>query len=138
MIEKHVTSEILDFASQQKWLLIRVEAKAQLSSATGQFTVQPTPSGTPDLVGCDNAGWSLFIEVKTPQRKNKVSQDQRDFLFRAIHRGAFALVAYSVPQLKSVYAECKHLSDQERKLYLLSLLPKAKISKPATKKPIEF
>lgn len=138
MLEKHITSEILNFAAQNKWLLFRTEAKAQLSAVTGQFTDQPTPSGTADLVGCDNFGWSLFIEVKTPKRKNKISQDQREFLLRAIHRGAFALVAYSVPQLKRVYAECKQMSLKDRKSYLLSLLPDARISKPPTEKPLEF
>ena len=120
-----VESEVLAWCFQHGWSLDVYDSKGVYSESRGGYRqsnlIKP---GTCDLIGCDNQGHSVFVELKKPNHHDVCSLGQRQFLERKINYGAFGCVVSSAKQLSEVYSQWKSQSVLERKEFLLSLLPR--------------
>lgn len=122
--EKLVESEILAFAFQKRWSL-DVFDSAVIPTKQRQKT--KLPNGTPDLVGNDDQGLSLYIELKRKNKEDCCRLSQHQFLTKKIESNAFACVISSAEQLEIIYNEWLALRKSsliKAKNYLLNLLPK--------------
>lgn len=125
MKEKFVESEVLAWAFQNHWSLDVYDSKGVYSESRGGYrSSNLIKAGTSDLVGCDNQGHAVFVELKKPNHHDVCSLGQRQFLERKINCGAFGCVVSSAKQLSEIYSQWKSLPELERKEFLLSLLPR--------------
>lgn len=130
--EKEVEKAILQWAKNKGWFINKVESKAIYSKAFGNFHYSETKSGTPDLLGCNSQGVFVAIEVKAPGKRSTLRENQRAYLLEVIARGGFAYCCDNVETLNQVFSEWLNVNN--RKAYLLNLMPKEKESE--NKKPL--
>jgi hypothetical protein len=80
--------------------------------------------GTPDLIGVDNEGYFMAVEVKAKGKRSTLRREQREFLTKTIMCGGLGICADSVEYFQEVYEEWKKLdSVNERRILLMSKLP---------------
>lgn len=119
--EKQVEADCLEWASKNDAFLHIVEAKAVFSQAAGRYVSGQVESGFPDLVGNNNHGQVLWIELKAKDRRSTLSPKQYEFLKAKIEQGCFAVVVDSSARLHEFYYSWK--SSKNPSQYLISLLP---------------
>jgi hypothetical protein len=124
-LEKYVEAQVLAWAFQNRWSLDVLDSKA-VQSASGRYVRNSgVKVGTPDLVGCTDAGHAVYLELKKPGNASVCRLEQRQFLERKIDHNCFCLVVDNLETLQKVYLHFFSLTDlQERRTYLKALLPK--------------
>jgi len=124
--EKDVQREVMAWFIAHGFFISVIESKAVFSASAGRYLRGQAVSGFPDLVGCSPNGQATFVELKSPGRRNTLRDGQRDFLERAIAHGAFAVCTDTVDFLSMAYEHWLKVSGDNKKTFLLSLLPKQK------------
>ena len=120
--EKKVEQQIMSWCFVKKWSIDVFDSKATFSVASGSYKRSKSMRvGTPDILGCDDKGHAVFIELKAPKKEDVCRIEQREFLLRKIKAGAFACVVSSSTQLNELYSEW---SKNKSKEYLENMLPK--------------
>lgn len=104
-----------------------VESKATYSLSAKSYRSSPIKAGFPDLVGCDQNGILLSIELKAPGRRSTLRPAQRAFLIEKINHNAFAVCVDSVELLKNLYDKWSCVTGDPAKKFLLDSLPKEKL-----------
>jgi len=102
MLEKDIENAILDYLNFMPncfaWKNQNVgvfDSKKQLYRKLGKHQFR----GISDIIGICH-GMPLFIEVKTPKRKNNLSEHQEAFLYKVKEHGALAFVDCSIEDVK--------------------------------------
>jgi len=86
--------------------------------------------GFPDLVGNNESGQVLWIELKAKDRCCTLSEVQRTFLTSKIEQGCFAVVVDSVERIGRYYRTFQSKKTyHEKRLFLLDCLPKKRVKK---------
>lgn len=136
--EKYVEHKILAMCFQLGWSVEVFDSKATYSVASGGYKRnQGLVVGCPDLIGCDDKGHFVALELKADGKATVCSFEQHQFLKRKIEHGAFGIVTSCPEFLKSTYQTWLGLSPSERKSYLIGLLPtKVQIQNGKSKKII--
>lgn len=141
--EKSVENAVFGMCLELKIDVQIYDSKGQYSAKAKAYTSNLGMSnGTPDLIGCDQYGHFVAIELKAHGKGHLCSLDQYNFLRKKILSNGFAAVISCEQKLKSIYLTWLSLSVPERREFLASHLPKkveVKVSK--TKKiivPISF
>ena len=73
-------------------VLFRVNAGAIRTKQ--DYYIKLAPKGVSDLVGMLGDGSFLAIEVKSPQRRNKVTHQQQEFIDKVNDNGGLAFVCW--------------------------------------------
>lgn len=123
--EKIVEAEVLAWCRSKEWFIQCFEAKSVFSEKQSRYISSTMKTGTPDLIGITNNGLFAAIELKAPGRRSTLRPKQRKFLIEIISRGGFAVCTDSVFLLSSFWEKFNH--SENKKTYLLSILPKEKI-----------
>jgi hypothetical protein len=119
--EKLVEKDCLDWALKNQIFLHVVESKAVFSQGAGRYLSGQAQSGFPDIVGNNNDGQVLWIELKAIDRRCTLSPLQYIFLKTKIEQNCFAVVVDSADRLHEYYYTWK--SSKNPISYLSSLLP---------------
>jgi VRR-NUC domain. len=136
-LEKSVECQVLAWAFQNHWSIDVYDSKAIQSVSSRYIRNSGLKVGTPDLIGCDNQGNAVFLELKRPGKASVCSLEQRQFLERKIDCNAFCLVLDSSDYLQNVYTKWSLMGQKDRRDYLKSLLPvKVLIQKKVISLPI--
>lgn len=125
--EKLVQNECLHWLRLQGFDVYVIESKATYSQASQSYRSSSAMPGFSDIVGCDNNGMFLAIELKARGRLSTLKNHQRKFLVEKINRGGFAACVDSVDLLKSIYQKWSILAGEPSKSFLLNCLPKEKL-----------
>jgi len=80
-----------------------VESKGVWSAEAGQYAHGKTRAGFSDLVGNDDRGRAVYIEVKAPGKRQNLSSGQHFFLVEKIKTNAFAIACDSIAYFDDVY-----------------------------------
>lgn len=118
--EKQLEKEVLVWCRTRGWKVHVVEAKAVYSVAAGRYLNSQIPPGFPDVVGMNESGVFVGIELKAHGRRSTLRDNQRLFLIECISHGAFAVCVDRLDQLVEFY---KAWSISPSKEYLISILP---------------
>ena len=119
--EKLVEKDCLLWAKNNQIFLHIVEAKAVFSQAVGRYLSGQVESGFPDLVGNNNNGQVLWVELKAKDRRSTITPLQYLFLKTKIEQGCFAVVVDSADRLHEYYYTW--LNGKNQQGYLTGLLP---------------
>jgi len=103
--EKKVEKEVLSYCQEMGWFVTVVESKAVFSKALGIYRAGMTKKGFPDLIGCDNNGYVLAIELKAPGRLSTLRHEQKVFLDEIKSRGGFSAVVSNAQMLHDLYMD---------------------------------
>jgi VRR-NUC domain len=126
--EKAVEIEVRQWALQNNIWLEVFDSKATFSEKAKSYRKsQGLRKGTPDLIGADSNGLSLYIELKAPGKQDVCRIEQRQYLDRAIRSNCFAVVVSSACDLSMRYETWLHLRKEsltKAQNYLSELLPK--------------
>lgn len=130
--EKDVERYCLEWMRARDWDVQIVEAKATYNPRAGRYLRNTSVSaGTCDCIGTLPDGKFVAIEFKAPGRLSTFAHDrnveQRDYILKKIHSGAFACVVDSASRLEKIYAaweEALQVSPDKAKNILLGFLPK--------------
>ena len=74
--------------------------------AGGKFGV----AGVPDIVGVYK-GYPVAFEVKTPERRNQVTENQKRFIQRFNDAGGYAFVVTSLEEVKDCLRNMENISQ---------------------------
>jgi len=121
--EKIVEIEILLKSSKDNFLFFIYESKAVYSAKACTYLHSQLPTGHSDLAGICPCGLPAYIELKAKGKLSTLKSNQKIFLTNVINHGAFAVVVDSYKLLSEYYEKFHSLKREERKTYLLSLLP---------------
>lgn len=119
--EKETVKLILKACDSMGFSCHVVESKAVYSQAAGRYLNSQANPGFPDIVGCDQLGRALWIEVKAPGRRSTLKEHQRQFLISKIDLNCFAVCVDGPDQLLKFYREW--IQAETKKAYLLKVLP---------------
>lgn len=123
--EKLVEKKILMVCLELRISVEIYDSKGQYSEAKEAYTSNlGMQNGTPDLMGCDQYGHFVAIELKAPNKSGLCTLDQHNFLKRKIESNGFGAVVSCEQKLKQIYLTWLSLSLPERRSFLLDLLPK--------------
>ncbi len=123
--EKIVEQKVYGTCFELKISIEIYDSKGTYSEKKKSYTSnQGMNNGTPDMIGCDQLGRFVAIELKAPGKENVCSLDQYNFLKRKIESNGFAVVVSCEKKLKEYYETWSNLNPSEGREYLLSLLPK--------------
>jgi hypothetical protein len=123
--ERELQKEVIRWMNSVNFSVDNIESKAHYSLTAGQYMSQHQKPGIPDIVGNDHQGHAVYIELKSPGRRGTLRPNQREFLIRKINTNCFAICADSKEYILENFNAWLLLGD-ERKNFLLSLLPKEK------------
>lgn len=126
--EKLVQNECLHWLRLQGFDVYVVESKATFSQASQSYRSSSAMPGFSDIVGCDNHGVFLAIELKAKGRLSTLKEHQRKFLMEKISRGGFGACVDSVESLKTIYQKWNCITGEVAKQFLIDSLPKQKES----------
>lgn len=130
--EKKVESEVRAWAFAQGWDLEVYDSKATFSKAKGCYSRnRGLAVGTPDLLGLDQTGLFVAVELKAPGKENQCRVEQYNFLLRKIEKNGFACVVSSVETLALLYSEflkVRQFSLLDSRQLLKNHLPKKVVS----------
>lgn len=127
--EKELESKLLPVLKMHGIFASVVESKAVYSAGAGRYLSGQAASGFPDIVGCNNQGAFLAIELKAPGRRSTVRPSQRQFLLNVIAHNGFAVVTDSVDHFVQLYSRWILIDSALKKSILLNDLPKEKAAK---------
>jgi len=121
--EKAVQKAVLAWAKENRFFLHVVEASGYDPTfrSMGLSRVQ---SGFPDLVGNTPDGLACYIELKSKDRRARVTEGQKMFLEMKIEQNCFAVVVDAVDKLDRYWLEFSVIQDlEQRRRYLRSIMP---------------
>jgi len=122
--EKIVEKLVLDVCKELNFDVDVIESKATYSKAAQRYLKsRSAPEGISDLVGNNENGLAVYVELKAKGRTNTLRPNQKAFLIRKIEKGCFACVVDSPELLTSIYLKFLSLPIQDRPNYLKSILP---------------
>lgn len=124
--EKLVQTECLHWLRAQGFDVYVVESKATYSQSSQSYRSSSAIPGFSDIVGCDNHGVFLAIELKAKGRLSTLKEHQRKFLTEKISRGGFGVCVDSAELLKTLYQKWSYITGEPAKQFLLDSLPKQK------------
>lgn len=92
--EQEIQNRILNALNYAGHHVFRINAgKIKIGKGRNTRLVNLAPKGTSDIIGIHkDTGQFMALEVKTPARKNTVTEYQQDFLDRIEERGGIARV----------------------------------------------
>jgi len=99
LTEKQIENSILQFLFQKKIYCWKQNTTGVYDPSKKCFRMPHSPfiiSGIADIIGLTSTGQFFAIEVKTPQRKNNLSDHQKAFIEAIVESGGIAFVATSV------------------------------------------
>lgn len=98
------------------------DSKATFSPITKSFKrTSAMRIGQPDLMGLNNQGLYIAIELKAEGKEDVCRLEQKQFLENVIKQGGFGCVVSSVEKLEELY---QHYLKTRDKDYLFNALPK--------------
>jgi hypothetical protein len=125
--EEIILQEILFKLKVKGFSLNRFESKAKriLTKNGPVWTGSGMKYGVSDILGIDNMGFFVAIEVKARGKvvKSCLRDEQRSFLTEKIQHGGFCIVSDNADKLLEHYYYWKFLEFQNKIKYLLDLLP---------------
>ena len=122
--EKQTEKECLLWCQQNNVFCHVIEASSY-DPILKRSTVSKAQVGMSDLIGNNQHGLAMFIELKAKDRRSALSEHQRSFLIEKINQNCFAVVVDSREKLDHYYSEFSQLNDHaDKRKYLLSCLPK--------------
>ena len=122
--EKLVEQEVLAWAFMHRWC-VNVFDSGKIVRDKKAHENTGLPSGCSDLVGNDNNGLAVYVELKDPKKDKVCRLSQHQFLSRKIESNAFACVVSSAKRLEEIYSTWLSLrGDMEKaRSYLKDQLP---------------
>lgn len=99
-----------------------VEAKAVFNQAAGRYISSQAIPGMSDIIGNDQNGVGVYIELKAKGRLSTVSYKQINFLKEKISTNCFAVCVDSADMLDKMYRHWLKLKKEERFKYLMETL----------------
>lgn len=126
--ERDLQREIIKWLNSEEmgWSVDNIESRAQFSPSQGRYIIAHQTPGLPDLMGNDQDGRAVFIELKAPGRRNTLRANQRQFLIRKIKTNCFAICADSQDYIFRMYK--LWLRTSEGANLLLRELPPERLS----------
>lgn len=122
--EKLVEHDVLKTSRYLSMSLDVVESKATFNKYANRYIKGNAIKGFSDIVGCDENGIAIFIELKAKGKLKTLKPHQRSFLYNKICSNAFAVVVDSGDLLIEYYEKWKTIDDKMLKAkYLLEVLP---------------
>lgn len=122
--EKQVEIDVLAECQNLNIDVDVIDSKATFSVAKCRYSKSKTATeGMPDLIGNDQNGIAVFIELKARGKLSTLRPKQRLFLERKIRMGCFAVVLDNANSLTDYYLSFLKLKAEERTNFLFSLLP---------------
>lgn len=118
--EKDFVKEVMIWLDTHSFSCHVVESRAVFNPKIGRYLSSQAVPGFPDIVGCDQYGRSVWIEVKAPGKRSTVKPHQLDFLKGKIANNCFAVCIDSIQDLSTWYKEWMQVGDGRQ--YLLSKL----------------
>lgn len=123
--EKLVETEVLAWCLSKNIIVDVFDSKATWSPSAKRFKKnRGIKVGTLDLLGLNNDGIKVAIELKAPGKEKKASLEQLLYCVKVINHNGFACVVSSAAQLENIYCIWFKLEKEERRLYLKKMLPK--------------
>lgn len=93
MKEKDIQKQVMDFLRLKGFLVVKFPSVGIYKQKTNSYIPQ-SRRGISDLLACSPKGRFIAIEIKCG--KNKVSQEQQDFIDEVKKKNGFAFTAYSL------------------------------------------
>ncbi len=120
--EKLVEEKIRGWCLQNQIWVEVFDSKGSFSKSANRFVKNPgIVKGCPDLVGLNNIGLFVAIELKALNHDKVCRLEQRQYLVRVIEQGGFGIVTASVDHIDQLY---KKWIETRSKELLLNELPK--------------
>lgn len=102
MVEKQIESQILKWLNFQRDVFaFKINTVGVYDAVQKVYRMNRNPfviRGTCDILGVAY-GKFIAIEVKTPKTKNKVTEDQMNFISKINSKGGYALVVSSLAEV---------------------------------------
>lgn len=124
--EKELERRIMPYLNGLGIFANVVESKAVYSAASGLYLSGQAVSGFPDIVGCNNSGQFVAVELKAPGRRSTIRPAQRSFLMKVISTNGFACCCDSIESFSAVYSAWIAADSAMKKAVLINDLPKEK------------
>jgi hypothetical protein len=122
--EKIVEQKVLSLCLELGLDVDVIDSKATYSQKAKKYLKsRSAPAGISDLIGNNENGLAVWIELKALGKLNTIRPNQRAFLIRKIEKGCFACVVDSPELLSNIYLKFLSLPIIERPNYLKSILP---------------
>ena len=135
--EKITEAQVLAWAKSNS-IHLHVIDSSNWNGRTGAGGQQKAETGFPDLVGNNDSGLCLFVELKALGRCHNLSPAQKRFLEKKIDQNCFAAVADSSQRLQRVWQGfCDLKSPELRQQFLRDQLPQ-KRKNPSAEKSLGF
>lgn len=106
------------------FFVFSVESKSVWSQSAGRYLNSQTVLGCSDILGIDQNGSFVAVEVKAPGRRSTLRAAQRIFLDKIISRNGFAVCSDSLEHLEKTYQAWLNLDSHSQKDLLKKDLPK--------------
>ena len=104
--EKITEVEVLAMCSQLGFDVSVIESKATYSKNLERYTKSKSaPVGISDIVGNDDRGMAVYVELKAKGKLSTLRPAQKIFLLRKIQSGCFAVVVDSADLLFDLYSQ---------------------------------
>ncbi len=104
--EKITEVEVLAMCSQLGFDVSVIDSKATYSTNLERYAKSKSaPGGFPDIVGNDDRGMAVFIELKAKGKLSTLRPAQKIFLLRKIQAGCFAVAVDSADLLFELYSQ---------------------------------
>lgn len=133
--EKQVEKNILPMCDALGLSVDVIDSKATFSEKLGCYTKsKAAPEGFPDLVGNNQQGRAVFIELKAKGKLATLSQLQRQFLELKAHQGCFAVAVDCPTMLKDLYLSWLETEESQKADFLIQTLGKRHSKAPS--KPV--
>jgi hypothetical protein len=100
-----VEKEVQAYCDNMNWLVSVVDSKAVFSEKTGRYLRGMAEAGFPDMVGCDEYGNFVAIELKARGKLSTIKPKQVEYLRKAKEKGAFAVCVDSAELLHQLYLD---------------------------------
>lgn len=125
--EKEVERQVLILAKSKNWFVKVIEAKGTYSEQAKRYMQGQVKKGTADIIGVDENGFHLEIELKAAGRRSTLKEHQRLNLIEVINRNGFGCVTDNHYHLNNLYCEWLLLNPNQRRELLLNDLPKQSV-----------
>jgi hypothetical protein len=104
--EKITEVEVLAMCNRLGFDVSVIESKATYSKNLERYTKSKSaPVGISDIVGNDDRGMAVYVELKAKGKLSTLRPAQKIFLLRKIQSGCFAVVVDSADLLFDLYSQ---------------------------------
>ena len=128
--ERDLQQEVLRWMNNNGFHVHNINSSASYSLAAGRYISQSHAApGLPDIIGNDNKGHAVYIELKAKGKRSTLKPHQRQFLVNKIKTMCFAICADSIQMINDHYDQWLWTLEDECESFLLSLLPPERVQK---------